>query len=184
VLQFTSPFGFDVGSPGLAVSFLESSCRSKFANRSGKGSSCWTRYSSRSSSAIAARIMARSSLCLGVVRRTGHIPPTAPPTKLLFVIRHQTCRIQRKRQPSRQVFLAALPIQKFLVELLLSLSIEPWWRVRLFRSGTRNRSAGHFRRMLRRDFGRRGGFGLPLSNLRVRSVLLNQLLLRCVGHAT
>jgi nicotinamide riboside transporter PnuC len=42
-------------------------------NRSGKAASFWQRYSSRSSSAIAARIMARSSLCLGVVRRTAHV---------------------------------------------------------------------------------------------------------------
>jgi len=43
-------------------------------------------------------------------------------------------------------------VLKFLEKLLLSLSIEPWWRVRLFRSGARNRC--RFRRVHRRDLQR------------------------------
>ena len=99
VLQLKSTLGFDVVSPGLAVSFLESSCRSKSMNRSGKGSSFWKRYNSRSSSAIAARIMARSSLCLGVVRRTGHVLPAAPPTRLLLYsgVRHAVFSVSVSR---------------------------------------------------------------------------------------
>ena len=93
VLQFTSPLGFDVVSPGLAVSFPESSCRSKFVNRSGKGSSCWTRYSSRSSSAIAARIMARSSLCLRCRSSHGSRPSGCAFYKAAFVLRCQTCTV-------------------------------------------------------------------------------------------
>jgi len=66
------PFPLDFGlvSPELVLSFRESSCRNRSASRSGRAPSCSTRYSARSSSAIAARTIARSSLRLGVGRRT------------------------------------------------------------------------------------------------------------------
>src|SRR6185436_11637557 len=55
-------------------------------------------------------------------------------------------------RPSRQVFLVLLPFQKFLEELLLSLSIRLWWRFRLFRSVAGNGWATGIRRAHRCDF--------------------------------
>jgi hypothetical protein len=75
------------------------------------------------------------------------------------------------------------PFQKFLEELVFTFSFEPWWRVRLFRSVARNRCAGRFRRVYRRDLGRRGGSGLLASHFRLPFASLNQLPVRCVGHA-
>jgi hypothetical protein len=64
--------------------------------------------------------------------------------------------VSTKAAPSRLAFLALSPFQKFLEQLLLlSLIIEPRWRVRLFRYGARN-CACRFRRVDRCDLGRRG----------------------------
>ena len=60
---------------------------------------------------------------------------------------------------------AISPFQIFLIELLLFLSSEPWWRARLF--------------CFRRgdcDLGRRGGFGLLATNDRLLFVSLIRLL--------
>jgi hypothetical protein len=64
---------------------------------------------------------------------------------------------------------AISPFQIFLIELLLFLSSEPWWRARLF--------------CFRRgdcDLGRRGGFGLLAANAR----LLFISLIRAAGWGT
>jgi len=61
---------------------------------------------------------------------------------------------------------AVSPLQKFLVEFLLFLSIDAWWSARLF----------CFRRGGRSDLGRRRYFGLLVLNFRLFFVSLIQLL--------